>query len=160
MNGRTVQPALLASPEDFIHRAFVPLQGASEAVSEADQGFLRHCQMENRVRVQFTGFKRAAKDLVMGKFQLGLRHDIRTPEDARRMAGITFPLCLTFLDKRSRRPSSASRGAGNSEHYVVVDRSQSADRSNEDIIGQRIGVRPRIQNGQLFQLQILERGLH
>ena len=80
LSGRTVQPALSASPEDFIHRAFVPLQGASVVVSEAYQGFLRHCQMENLLRVQFTEFKRAAKDLVMEKFQLGLRHDIRTRE--------------------------------------------------------------------------------
>ena len=80
LHGRAVQPALSASPEDFIHRAFVPLQGASVVVSEAYQGFLRHCQMENLVRVQFTEFKRAARDLVMEKFQLGLRHDIRTPE--------------------------------------------------------------------------------
>ena len=80
LHGRTVQPALSASPEDFIQRAFVPLQGASVVVSEAYQGFLRHCQMENLLRVQFTEFKRAAKDLVMEKFQLGLRHDIRTPE--------------------------------------------------------------------------------
>jgi hypothetical protein len=36
--------------------------------------------MENPVRVEFTGFKRGARDLVMEEFQLGLRHDIRTPE--------------------------------------------------------------------------------
>ncbi len=58
LHGRTVQPALSASPEDFVHRAFVPLQGPSVFVSEAYQGFLRHCQMENLARVEFTEFKR------------------------------------------------------------------------------------------------------
>ena len=49
-------------------------------VGEAYQEFLRYCQMENLNRVQFIEFKRVAKELVLEKFQLGLRHDIRTPE--------------------------------------------------------------------------------
>ncbi len=49
-------------------------------MSEAYQGFLRHCQMGNLVRVALTEFKRTARDLVMEKFHLGLRHDLRRPE--------------------------------------------------------------------------------
>jgi hypothetical protein len=49
-------------------------------VGEAYQEFLRYCQMGNLTRVEFTEFKRVAKELVLEKFQLGLRHDIRTPE--------------------------------------------------------------------------------
>jgi hypothetical protein len=30
--------------------------------------------------VEFSRFKEVARELVMEKFQLGLRHDIRTPE--------------------------------------------------------------------------------
>ena len=80
LRGRMVQPALSASPEDFIHRAIGPFPGAVVVVSEAYQGFLRHCQGDNLGRVEFTEFKRAARELIMEKFQLGLRHDIRTPE--------------------------------------------------------------------------------
>ncbi len=47
-------------------------------MSEAYQKFLGYCQMENLTRVEFTEFKRVAKDLVMEKFQLGLRHDMGT----------------------------------------------------------------------------------
>jgi hypothetical protein len=36
--------------------------------------------MESLARVEFSRFKEVAKELVMEKFQLGLRHDIRTPE--------------------------------------------------------------------------------
>ena len=52
----------------------------SVIVSDAYQEFLRYCQMGNLTRVEFTEFKRVAKELVLEKFQLGLRHDIRTAE--------------------------------------------------------------------------------
>lgn len=78
--GRIIQPSVASSPEDFIHSAFVPRENAVVIVSEAYQKFLGHCQMENLIRVEFTEFKRVARDLVLEKFQLGLRHDIRTPE--------------------------------------------------------------------------------
>jgi len=79
-HGRILQPALASSPENFIHSAFVPNEGGIVIVSEAYQKFLGYCQMGNLTRVEFTEFKRVAKDLVLEKFQLGLRHDIRTPE--------------------------------------------------------------------------------
>jgi hypothetical protein len=78
--GRVLQPSIPSSPEDFIHSAFVPKEDAVVMVSEAYQKFLGYCQMENLTRVEFTEFKRVARDLVLEKFQLGLRHDIRTPE--------------------------------------------------------------------------------
>jgi hypothetical protein len=80
LNGRTLQPSDAASPEDFIHSAFTPKEDAVVIVSEAYQKFLGYCQMENLIRVDFTRFKQVARDLIMEKYQLGLRHDIRTPE--------------------------------------------------------------------------------
>jgi hypothetical protein len=85
LHGRTVQPALLASPEDFIHHAFVPLQGASVVVSEAYQGFLRHCQMENLVRVTVYRVQESGQRSGDGKIPVGLaaRHpDTRGTPDA------------------------------------------------------------------------------
>jgi len=78
--GRILQPTLSSSPEDFIHSAFVPKEGGLVIVSEAYQRFLGYCQMENLTRIEFREFKRIARELVMEKFQLGLRHDIRTSE--------------------------------------------------------------------------------
>ena len=49
-------------------------------VGEAYQEFLRYCQMGDLTRVEFKEFKPVAKELVLEKFQIGLRHDIRTPE--------------------------------------------------------------------------------
>lgn len=79
-NGRILEPSMPSSPENFIHSTFVPKEGGVVIVSEAYQKFLGHCQRENLTRVEFTEFKRVARELVMEKFQLGLRHDIRTPE--------------------------------------------------------------------------------
>jgi len=79
-NGRVLQPTLASAPQDFIHNAFKRSEGGSVIVSEAYQEFLRYCQMGNLTRVEFTEFKRVAKELVLEKFQLGLRHDIRTAE--------------------------------------------------------------------------------
>ena len=79
-NGRVLQPATVSAPEDFIHNAFTRAEGGSVIVGEAYQEFLRYCQMGNLTRVEFTEFKRVAKELVLEKFQLGLRHDIRTAE--------------------------------------------------------------------------------
>jgi hypothetical protein len=79
-DGRILEPSMPSSPEDFIHSTFVPKEGGVVIVSEAYQKFLGHCQRENLTRVEFTEFKRVARQLVMEKFQLGLRHDIRTPE--------------------------------------------------------------------------------
>ena len=79
-NGRVALPANASASEDFIHTAFTRAEGASLIVAEAYQEFLRYCQMENLTRVEFTEFKRVARELVLEKFQLGLRHDIRTTE--------------------------------------------------------------------------------
>ncbi|MCX8513342.1 MAG: hypothetical protein ORN83_16475 [Chthoniobacteraceae bacterium] len=79
-NGRVLQPTLASAPQDFIHNAFKRSEGGSVIVGEAYQEFLRYCQMGNLTRVEFTEFKRVAKELVLEKFQLGLRHDIRTTE--------------------------------------------------------------------------------
>ena len=79
-HGIIIQPAAISAPEDFIHHAFTRSEGGSVVVGEAYQEFLRYCQMGNLTRVEFTEFKRVAKELVLEKFQLGLRHDIRTPE--------------------------------------------------------------------------------
>jgi len=79
-NGRVLQPVNISAPEDFIHNAFTRAEGGSVIVGEAYQEFLRYCQMGNLTRVEFTEFKRVAKELVLEKFQVGLRHDIRTPE--------------------------------------------------------------------------------
>ena len=79
-HGRLLQPMSSSSPEDFIHGAFVPREGGIVIVSEAYHEFLRYCEMESLARVEFSRFKEVAKELVMEKFQLGLRHDIRTPE--------------------------------------------------------------------------------
>ncbi len=78
--GRLLQPMSSSSPEDFIHGAFVPREGGIVIVSEAYHEFLRYCEMESLARMEFSRFKEVAKELVMEKFQLGLRHDIRTPE--------------------------------------------------------------------------------
>ena len=79
-NGRILEPSMPSSPENFIHSTFVPKEGGVVIVSEAYQKFLGYCQRENLTRVEFTEFKRVARELVMEKFQLGLRHDVRTPE--------------------------------------------------------------------------------
>ena len=79
-NGRVLQPATVSAPEDFIHSAFTRAEGGSVIVGEAYQEFLRYCQMGDLTRVEFKEFKRVAKELVLEKFQIGLRHDIRTPE--------------------------------------------------------------------------------
>ena len=79
-HGTIIQPATISAPEDFIHHAFTRSEGGSVIVGEAYQEFLRYCQMGNLTRVEFTEFKRVAKQIVLEKFPLGLRHDIRTPE--------------------------------------------------------------------------------
>jgi hypothetical protein len=79
-NGRILEPSMPSSPENFIHSTFVPKEGGVVIVSEAYQKFLGYCQRENLTRVEFTEFKRVARELVMEKFLLGLRHDVRTPE--------------------------------------------------------------------------------
>lgn len=79
-NGKILRPSKESSPEDFIHSSFIPKENEVVIVSEAYQKFLGYCLMENLTRVEFKEFKRVAKDLVMEKFQLGLRHDIRNPE--------------------------------------------------------------------------------
>jgi hypothetical protein len=79
-HGIIIQPSTISAPEDFIHHAFTRSEGGSVVVNEAYQEFLRYCQVENLTRVEFTEFKRVARELVFEKFQLGLRHDIRTPE--------------------------------------------------------------------------------
>jgi hypothetical protein len=78
--GRVFVVPQISAPETFIHGAFLPMEGCTVVVSEAYQQFLRYCEMESLLRVEFTEFKRAARELVQEKFQLGLRHDIRTPE--------------------------------------------------------------------------------
>jgi len=78
--GRVFLPSNSSSPEEFIHSAFVPQEDAVVIVGEAYQRFLAYCQVENFIRVDFGEFKRVARELVLEKFQLGLRHDIRTPE--------------------------------------------------------------------------------
>jgi hypothetical protein len=79
LQGRILAPVASSSPAEFINRAIEPLQGGVVVVSEAYQGFLQHCQKENLARVGFSDFRKTARDLIMEKFQLGLRHDIRTP---------------------------------------------------------------------------------
>ena len=80
LNDRILRVSSVTTSEDFIHRAIAPMQGAVVVVSEAYQGFLRHCHTENLVRMEFGEFKKAAQGLIMEKFQLGLRHDIRNRE--------------------------------------------------------------------------------
>ena len=58
----------------------MPKEGGVVIVGEAYQKFLGYCQRENLTRVEFTEFKRVARELVMEKFQLGLRRNVRTPE--------------------------------------------------------------------------------
>ena len=79
-NGRILETQGVSLPENFIHHAFAPEEGASVVAGEAYQGFLRHCQARNLILVEFKEFKQTAKDLIMEKYQLGLRHDIRTAE--------------------------------------------------------------------------------
>lgn len=73
-------PAGIPSPERFVQTAFAQQEGATLVVREAYQEFLRYCEGENWIRMDYTEFKKAARAVVMKKFQLGLRHDIRTPE--------------------------------------------------------------------------------
>lgn len=79
-HGTIIQPATISAPEDFIHHAFRRSEGGTVIVGDAYQEFLRYCQVGKLTRVEFTDFKRVAKELELEKFQLGLRHDIRTPE--------------------------------------------------------------------------------
>lgn len=79
-NGRMICASDVSASENFIHVSFTREEGASVIVGEAYQEFLRFCQMGNLNRVEFTEFKRVARELVLEKFQLGLRHDIRTAD--------------------------------------------------------------------------------
>lgn len=80
LNGRRIDPSIPSSPEVFIHGAFVLKKGESVSANDAYQEFLRYCQIGNLTRVDIKEFKRVAKNLILEKFQLGFRHDIRTPE--------------------------------------------------------------------------------
>ena len=98
-----LQPTSSSSLADVIHRAFVRREGGIVIVSEAYHEFLRYCEMESIARVELSRFKEVAKELVLENFQLGLRHDIRTPlKGDSSMAGSILPLCLTPRRKSAK----------------------------------------------------------
>jgi hypothetical protein len=79
-SGQICKPQKVSSPEHFIHHALAPEVGSCVVVGEAYQEFLRYCQLERLMLVEFREFKQMARKLIMEKYQLGLRHDIRTRE--------------------------------------------------------------------------------
>ena len=80
LNGRVLAPLLFKAPEEFILSAFQPEEGSSVLATEAYQKFLCYCQLGNLKSVQFKEFKEIARELILERYQLGFRHDIRTPE--------------------------------------------------------------------------------
>ena len=80
LNGRVVASSLLKAPEEFILSAFQPEEGSSVLVNEAYQEFLCYCQLGNLKSVEFKEFKQIARELILERFQLGYRHDLRTAE--------------------------------------------------------------------------------
>ena len=53
---------------------------SSVMVTEAYQEFLCYCQLANLKNVEFKEFKRIARELILERYQLGFRHDLRTAE--------------------------------------------------------------------------------
>jgi hypothetical protein len=80
LNGRVLAPSLFKAPEEFILSAFQPEEGSSVLVTEAYQEFLCYCQLGNLKSVEFKEFKQIARELILERFQLGYRHDLRTAE--------------------------------------------------------------------------------
>ena len=80
LNGRVLSPLLINPPEEFIMSAFQPEEGCSVLVTDAYQEFLCYCQLGNFQRIKFKEFKEIAKELILERYQLGFRHDIRTAE--------------------------------------------------------------------------------
>ena len=95
------RPAAIPSPERFILMAFAVEEGSTVVVGEAYQKFLRYCREENWIRMDYREFKQAAREVVMEKFQLGLRHDIRTKE-GRQTHGWKHLRLVPDLDANSR----------------------------------------------------------
>ena len=80
LNGRVRAPSLFKAPEKFVLSAFQPEEGSSVMVTEAYQEFLCYCQLGNLQNVEFKEFKRIARELILERYQLGFRHDLRTAE--------------------------------------------------------------------------------
>ena len=80
LNGRVLAPSLFKAPEEFVLSAFQPEEGSSVMVTEAYQEFLCYCQLGHLKSVEFKEFKRIARELILDRYQLGFRHDLRTAE--------------------------------------------------------------------------------
>ena len=80
LNGRVLSPLLFKTPEEFILRAFQPKEGCSVLVTDAYQKFLCYCELGNFKSVEFKEFKQIARELILERYQLGFRHDLRTAE--------------------------------------------------------------------------------
>ena len=80
LNGRVLAPSLFKAPEKFVLSAFQPEEGSSVMVTEAYQEFLCYCQLGHLKSVEFKEFKRIARELILERYQLGFRHDLRTAE--------------------------------------------------------------------------------
>ena len=80
LNGRVLAPSLFKAPEEFVLKTFQPKEGCSVLVTDAYQEFLCYCQLGNLKNVEFKEFKRIARELILERYQLGFRHDLRTAE--------------------------------------------------------------------------------
>jgi hypothetical protein len=52
----------------------------TEPKGKSYHSFLCYCQLGNFQRIKFKEFKEIAKELILERYQLGFRHDIRTAE--------------------------------------------------------------------------------
>jgi hypothetical protein len=68
------------SPVVFIASTVTRHDGGMMVVGDAFQEYVRYCTENGLQKVGFTEFKRIAKEAIYERFQLGLRHDLRTVE--------------------------------------------------------------------------------
>jgi hypothetical protein len=80
LNRRVFAPSLLKAPKKSILSAFQLEEGFTMLVTDAHQKFLCDCQLGNLKSVQFKEFKQIARELILERYQLGFRHDLRTAE--------------------------------------------------------------------------------
>ena len=78
IEGKRVLALLEPSPQLFIKSAVARQEGALMSASEAYLAYAVYCDRNNLPKAEYSVFKTSAGELIYERFQLRLRHDIKT----------------------------------------------------------------------------------
>jgi hypothetical protein len=78
IEGKRVLPLLEPSPQLFIKSAITKQEGALMSASEAYLAYITYCDRNNLPKTEYSAFKASAGELIYERFQLRIRHDIKT----------------------------------------------------------------------------------